>query len=155
MATRIGEAGSANSPWPVHRAVEQRHSLRSQLRADSIHIIDVDGELKTRPGLGTGDSSGLDKLAGRRNVNHVNTRVSEVEYRGVLVFKVQRQAKDILVKQLRALQILDEQGNNIDILQPCAHLRTSFHSLGYSHPVTPTTATRAVPTRHPRPRSRN
>jgi hypothetical protein len=43
MAAGIGEAGSAHSPCPVHRAVEQRHFAPIQLRAYCIHIIHMDG----------------------------------------------------------------------------------------------------------------
>lgn len=41
---RIGEARGPHAPRPVHRAVEQPHSLISKLGAGRIDVIDPDGE---------------------------------------------------------------------------------------------------------------
>src|SRR5690348_14813138 len=103
MASRIGEAGRADSPRSVHRAVEQVHPARGQFCAYRVDVVDADGEDEPRPHVAAGNGSGVDELTGGLRAEEVDTRVREPEHRGVLVLEDQPQAKYILVKRLRLL----------------------------------------------------
>jgi hypothetical protein len=126
MASGVGEAGGAHSPWPVHRAVQQRHTALRQLRACRVHIVHVDGELETRSGLAAGDGGRLDEPVGGGDLEQVNGGVPELEHGGVAVLEDHRHAEDILVERLGTRQILHEKDDYIHALQRHAHFHSSF-----------------------------
>jgi hypothetical protein len=51
MATRIGKAGRANTPGPIHWPVQEGDTTARELGARSIDIIHVDREHRPRAGL--------------------------------------------------------------------------------------------------------
>jgi len=59
----------------------------------------------------------IDQLARRGKRQHVDDRVLELEPGGVLILVGGGQSEDALVERLRALRVLDEQGDRADALQ--------------------------------------
>lgn len=62
MAGRVGEAGGAHTPLPVHRPVDEVDSPAGELVADGIDVIHEDRELQARSGIATGNPAGSIKL---------------------------------------------------------------------------------------------
>lgn len=115
MSARIGEAGGADAPRPVHRAVQQLYAAFAQLLADGIYIFHADGELEARPGFASRDNLRRDQLVSRRLHKQVDQHVVEFEDRGIRIFEVDRQAKHFLIERFRLLQIFNEQRDDADI----------------------------------------
>src|SRR5713226_1576469 len=116
MATRIGEARRADSPRAIHRAVQQLHAAGCQLGTGCIHIVHRDRELGSRPGVRARDNSRLYEIARCRDLEQIDQGVGKSEYSGVLVLKDHREAEDLLVEDLRPLQVLHEKRDGIDAL---------------------------------------
>ena len=49
MAGWIRKSRSAPSPWSINRPVQQSNATILKLRADGVHVIDLDREQNTRP----------------------------------------------------------------------------------------------------------
>src|SRR2546429_214928 len=98
MASRIGEAGRADSPRPVHRAIEQVHPVRGQFRAYLVDIVDADREDEPCPHIAAGNGGRPYELTGGSRTEEVDARVRETEHPGVLVLGDQPQGKYIPVK---------------------------------------------------------
>src|SRR5216683_1170439 len=120
------EARRADSPWTIHRAVEQLHAMGCQLCTRCIHVIHRDCELESRPGLAAGDGSRLDEIDCCSDLEQVDQSVRKLENSRVLVFEEHREAKDLPVEELRPLQILNEQRDGVDGLRRRIHFFTMF-----------------------------
>src|ERR1700730_13980592 len=88
VTTWIGEAGRADSPWSIHRAIQQFHSAGFQLGARCVYVMHRDGELEARPGPRTRHHTRLDQIACGRDLEEVDQGVLKSEHCGILVFEV-------------------------------------------------------------------
>src|SRR4029453_10489512 len=64
-----------------------------------------------------GDGRRLDQLPGRRSHQQVDDQVVELEGHRALVLEDHRRAEDLLVERLRALRVLNEEGDCADARQ--------------------------------------
>ncbi len=62
MTGGVAEAGSPRPPRPVKRPVEQRYATVSELLAQLIYVLDLQGEYDAGPAIGVGDPSRGDEL---------------------------------------------------------------------------------------------
>jgi hypothetical protein len=123
MAAGIGEAGRAQAPGPVQRAVQEGHPAPGQFGAHRVGVVDPDRQLIPRAGVAAGHRPRLDQFPGRRDLEQVDDGGAELEHRGIRILEQHGQAEDLLVKRLRALQVLGEHGDRADtvVRQQCTH----------------------------------
>ncbi len=117
VAGGVGEAGGAHAPRPVHRAVEQRHAVLSQLGARRVHVVDEHGEGEPRAGLGARNRRRRDELGGFRRAREADHHVLKLVHGGRLILEGQREAEDLLVEALGCRQVLGEDVDDVHLLE--------------------------------------
>ena len=118
ISGRVAEASGADTPWPVHRAVEQFDAAAGQLGAHGVDVVHFDGELHSGTGICAGHCGRPDELGSFGDVEQVDQCVFELEDSRDIVLENDRQPEDCLIEALRRGQVFDKQGDGTDAPRP-------------------------------------
>src|SRR4051812_29405282 len=120
-ARRVGEGGGPPAPRPVDRAVEQGHAVSPQLGDRAVHVLDPDGEERAGAGARRADRGRLDQ--GRRvpHREQIDHQIAELDDGGIGVLVDHLEPEDVRVERPAGPDVLDEQGDDLELVQSLDH----------------------------------
>jgi hypothetical protein len=136
----IAEASCPDSPWSIHRPVEEFDPAPLQFFADGIYVVYAERELRAHAAIRWCDRRRFDEARRLACSQQVNESFAESEHGRVLVFVDHGNPKDLFVEAPRRRQVLFEQRDGghppghpfASFLRRLVHLRPFLRGLDRS-----------------------